>query len=564
MAAEIEKLKDLFEESCEQMKKVKEEAKVHYDYYSGDQLPEDVKEILRERHQPEYWKNLYQMNLNKIVGYMVNSNTQVRVIGRQKQDEKLAGLMNDLLIYIQQKERYKRQRKAFLLDLALAGYTVAEAYPVPVGEDDWDVKIVHVPYDEVFLDMFSKAEDYSDARYIHRAFWAEKELLYQYFPKEKVDKLTPYENYTEDRLLDLNVDEYNNVSLKRDLVLIVATWWKDKDDIVRYAYWAGDMILKEGTAEEAYGLNRFPFTVVKLSPFIGKNDIFGMFRNVKPIQDAYNFAMLRVQNMLSGAKIMVEDDAVDSIDEFAMQYSVDNGIIKVRAGSLVAGKIREINNARDIAGILKLMEKYERDAQEVLGINDEILGFDTRVLSGEAIERRQRAGILAIVDLLDALVEVDRDLFKIVIQLVKEFYRNEKIMAIADENSIEGYRRIVINEVIGIDEEGRPIFNPQTQLRLGEYDLIVVTKPAQFTTRKERYETGLQYLQTIAQIAPDVARSFLAMVIADSDYQNKDQLINMLNRSVEENVLTILQENPTLLRRVLEMAGISVNGGGML
>lgn len=548
----IDLLRDMFIESYEMMRKVKEEARTHYKYYSGEQLPNVVLEELKRRGQPEYWKNLYKMNLNKVIGYMVNDKRQVYVVGRQQVDVPLAEIMNDIIKYISECNNYNTARKGALENLALCGYTVFEVYPYKNSIDNqYDLKVIRIPYEEIYLDMFSRELDYSDAKYIHRAKWVDKEDLYRFFDKSKVDELVVNENWSED--ISLNRDEltFGYREEKRERCLIVYTFYKDKDGKIKYAIWSDKTILEEGLSPY-YRLNGFPFVVVKLRQN-DNGDIYGWFRDIKPIQDALNFAMLRIQNMLGGHKIIVEEDAVDDFGVFKQQYSVDNGVVVVRAGSIMARKIMEINKVADIQGLLHLIQQYEKDSREVLGINEEVLGADLRAMSGEAIAKRQQVGFLTIADILDELLRLDRQVFGIVIDMVAMFYKTERVFAIADETNINGYKSVTINKTV-YDIYGNPMAIVENDITIGKYDLIVDNRPPVLTAREKRFADGMQYLSIIAQIAPDVARKFLAMVLKDSDYTAKQEIIGMLDKSFQEVVLSEVARNPELLQQVIAMA----------
>ncbi|WP_456237266.1 portal protein, partial [Helicobacter labacensis] len=71
---------------------------------------------------------------------------------------------------------------------------------------------------------------------------------------------------------------------------------------------------------------------------------YGLFRDIKPMQDYINFAENRMGNMMGSFKAMFEEDSVLNIDEFIEQMALDNAIVKVRPGALKEGKIQFMNN----------------------------------------------------------------------------------------------------------------------------------------------------------------------------------------------------------------------------
>ena len=66
-------------------------------YYHGDHLPNDVKEILRERGQPILYENIYKTIVDKILGYKAQNIQEIKITGRQEEDKALANLLQDLV-----------------------------------------------------------------------------------------------------------------------------------------------------------------------------------------------------------------------------------------------------------------------------------------------------------------------------------------------------------------------------------------------------------------------------------------------------------------------------------
>ena len=56
----LEDFKKQVEESTHHFRKAKETAKRINSYIKGDQLPDEVRQILLEREQPEMWENIFK------------------------------------------------------------------------------------------------------------------------------------------------------------------------------------------------------------------------------------------------------------------------------------------------------------------------------------------------------------------------------------------------------------------------------------------------------------------------------------------------------------------------
>ncbi|GAA9265022.1 hypothetical protein HpHA225_09040 [Helicobacter pylori] len=75
-------------------------------YYNGNQLPQDVLNIILERGQTPIVENMFKVIVNKILGYKIESISEIRLSPKQEEDRALSDLLNSLLQVFIQQENY--------------------------------------------------------------------------------------------------------------------------------------------------------------------------------------------------------------------------------------------------------------------------------------------------------------------------------------------------------------------------------------------------------------------------------------------------------------------------
>ncbi|MDX9744246.1 MAG: hypothetical protein RBT59_10535, partial [Arcobacteraceae bacterium] len=384
--------KEYLRESFNQFEATKKFQRKVRSYANGDQLDPITKAILANRGQPEQHENNIAKHNNAILGFKAERLTEINVIGMQQKDKVVANLHNAILKAIRENAEFQEEIDVSDSHLSIEGISVIEANVIGSGEFDKHGRehkeIVYRELDpnNCYLDPYSKATDYNkDARYFHEAFWVDKEVLYRFAPKEKVDALS-----NRNFISDIHNDDLETTSLKRQRVLIVYTWYKEYDsqtkkDKIYFAFWSGDTILVDG--ENPFLFDSFPYeTTFYNRDFTGVIKYWGLYRDVMPIQDSINYAKLRLQNMMSSTKTLISRNSLidEDIESFRDEYSQDDAVVMVEN---VDG-IKDIKMNTQIQQLLNVIVDGRNQINEILGVNKEMLGTANNRMSAVAQETR--------------------------------------------------------------------------------------------------------------------------------------------------------------------------------
>jgi len=533
-----QELRMMLKESYELSKNGRLDAQKHRRYFDGDQLSGEVLEVLNSRGQPVKWENLYQKIGNKILGYKMTAKQMVKVGGRQRNDMGVAQLLTDICASIPDSTDYNAHKERADEDLMITGQSVMECsiHTLPMrdieGKNEKEIRGYHVPFDEAFTDPYSKAPDYSDARYIHRVRWIDRDALYQYFDADKVDALLNQHNYTNDWNLYEHRQKSGMRDPSRDRIMVTYTWCREYDKVAQrskicWYVWSNNVILSSG--DNPYRFDRFPFVVRKL--YHNNGVMRGIFHDIMPIQDSINFMHLRIANMLGSVKLLFEAGAVDDAQLFAEEYSKDDAVVMLRDGALSENKIKEIKHSAEIQHLMQLIIDARRQAEQIVGLNDEALGAAVNRMSGYAIEQRQNAGMVGLQRFLNTSSKVDEDFYKTAIEFVQQFYDAEQIIRIVEPNQAEQY--LTINE-IERDGYGAAVrekdgaMKRKNKITVGRYDITVSMAPANRGAIGERYKNGVELMKMIAQINPKLAEAFLPELMDDVESPSAAKIRTMI------------------------------------
>ena len=533
MFADTTTLNLWFQESLDLLKPSRLLAEKSAQYANGEQLDSEIKLTLSNRGQPEQWENNIAKVDNKIAGYKQNKETEIKLFGTQKADQNTALLLQDTVRAIHEQSDFSDEKESSDEDIRHAGFAVQEIKIKQSDEEDQfgvklkDVYVENIPANQSFLDPYAKQKDYEDARYFHRAFWTDRDELYIDFDKKLVDAIPVYSNN-----LDPELDEDLYESTRRNRVLIIYTWYKKYDKKSNsmkwyYAYWSGSVILKQEQNPFEEYFDGMPIVVSFLRSRKHTIQYAGMYKDVLPLQDALNFAKLKIWHKLGNVKVLVQRDAVEDIMVFKDEYSLDDSITEVED----IGGIKEIKQHNDIAQYLNIIVDSRNQIQEIMGLSDEFLATASNRMGYDALNARINMGALGLGNFLKASARLQEHTLKKMIPLIQEFYNANRIMKIVDEEM--GARYFEINTPAldtngfyeyDLDEQGNAIPRLENKLDIGKYDLVYREMDKPFTNTAERYRQDVELMKMLGQIKPQYVELLLPDLLADSHSSIADKI----------------------------------------
>jgi hypothetical protein len=470
----------------------REEARTAWDFYDGAQWSAEEADKLAENGQPALVVNKIATKVDNLAGTEISGRTRVVYRSRSGNaaDEEAASVLTDLALFVAEQGEQAQEisgvfRAGLVSGIGWLDIGVADEKNGPMvfarAEDEMSV----------VWDPLSRRADLSDSRFVARERWLDEDAVKALFPHKASAVLSALEgsspingsafayglldgrrevNYIRpgERLFRLVEVQYRELVKQYRFRLADGTEVNsfDKADVkmsggtledtvlvprVYVAYFTGDTLLDNRPLE--YRHNSFT-----LLPFVYKRHRadgrpYGLVRGAIDPQRELNKRRSKAMHLLNTAQIIADIDAVEDPALLAREAARPDGVILKRAGK----DLRILRNLDLAASQVQVMEQAGRDIQDVMGVYDENLGRQSNAVSGTAIQQRQSAGSMNQMFAFDGLRRLKKHLGEQVMELVKQYFTNEMVIAITDD--FGSSRSIHLNEPV-VDIHGNVVNKP--------------------------------------------------------------------------------------------------------
>lgn len=273
---------------------------------------------------------------------------------------------------------------------------------------------------------------------------------------------------------------------------------------------SGDKVFKKFKSEHQDG-----FTIkVKTGDYDAKNKIWtGMVNSMMEPQKYYNKALTELMFVIaanSKGGVIIEEDAVEDIEEFEDQYAKTDAVCVVRSGALAAGKVKDKRTPFQPTGYEQIIQIADVSIADVSGIDRTFLGSSENKMETAQLQRqriRQIASTLACY--VDSICLFSKEHARLMLDLMRIFAAN---------NRGELFR------IMGQDKVAQFIQISDDKLA-GEFDVVIEEAPV---TPEERQEMAdkLTAMGDKLALAGDVptAKKFYAMATRYMALDSDDML----------------------------------------
>jgi len=440
-------------QECRDAYKISEEAyrgsiaegKEVIDLYNNRHYTTEQLRQLKLDGRPAETYNVIKMMANAMIGYMDTTVNKINIEPRYRGSAVTALLINDVVDFTLEQNDFEALNKRVKLDGLLTGLMVIYEEVVDSGMQDkygrpiMEIKLSHIPSWQVRIDPMSSLDDYSDAKFINHFKWIREEELLEMFGKKKIEGLTEYYNFLEgdpqaDYAREFIAGREEGRYRQHDSYLIVKTIIRYKKKVYS-VIWNDEYILEK--KEITLNRNRFPYRAVKLSSS-DISEYYGPFRDITETQYAINQALLQIQLLVNTSKAFVEDNAVKNIEEFKEAFNRVNSVIPVED---LAG-IRIEDMSRDISQQYMIIDQALERIKAVLGVNDSFLGSSFASDSGRKVAMQTQSSASQLTMVTNRVEFMYKMIGQDVVDLIKQFYKAEQVMKIADPLNTDHYAHI--------------------------------------------------------------------------------------------------------------------------
>jgi hypothetical protein len=528
-------------------------------YYDSEQWTEQEKAELRERGQAPIVWNVISTSVDWIIGSEKRGRTDFKVLPRGKEDAKPAEGKTKYLKYLSDVNDTPFNRSRAFEDAVKVGVGWMECSV----QDEDDGEPIYDRYESwrnMLWDSSSTELDGSDMRYIFRSKWVDEDIALALVPNRRaaiassVTVSTTYGSFNQqdgDYAMDAAEETLEDASIsgavtthKRRRVRLIECWYRAPTAVkkmvggpfsgvevdeknpehvqaitgritvvttrmqmrVRVALLTPTALLFDGPSPFKH--NRFKFIPI-WGYRRGKDNLpYGVIRRMRDIQDDINKRASKAQYILSTNKVVMDEGAVDDIDEFADEVARPDAIIVKKAG-----KMLELNVDRDLAPAhLQLMSQGVQFIQTASGVTDELLGKTTNAVSGVAVEKRQEQGSLATTKFFDNLRLAEKYRGQICLSLVEQFVTDQKQFRITNQRGTPEF--VTVNDGL-----------PENDITRTQADYVISEADWRATMRQA---ATAELTELLVKMPPQVALVVLDLLVESMDIPNGEEIVKRI------------------------------------
>lgn len=241
------------------------------------------------------------------------------------------------------------------------------------------------------------------------------------------------------------------------------------------------------------------FTVVPFFPYFRRGKTVGMVDNLIKTQEMLNKTysqMLHVINTTANSGWKIEENSlvnmeVEDLEDVGGQTGL---VLEYKAGRTPPEKIEP----NQIPTGLKDMATTGVDLIRMIsGVSETFQGGKGPEVSGTAIQSRVHQSAIQLATPIDNLFRTRNMIAQRVLNLIQQFYTEERTFTITQEDSEEGE-----TEQLGINQENEfgEIINDVT---VGKYDIVIADVPTQITFQNAQFQQALDMRKFGVEVPDD-------------------------------------------------------------
>ena len=559
-------------------KKWREQNQIYFEYYDGKQWTEEEQFNIELRGQQPTVINTIAPTVDMICSVANERRCDIQVCGREGSDDNKAILLTELLKHTFDTADFDYYQNKAFRDSVIGGRAWFECsiFTDERGKDL--VKIDVVPWENVFVDPFSRKPDASDARFIIKTKWVDRDIVKKLFPDaaDLVDSTFDEEYKGQEYEAQMNSVErgdnfyydskshrvkicecyYTMPEKKKIKVLNEATGKEETKEIntnvLHYVIFAKEIILK-GSADN-HGANKMPLDIdiYPLVPMYCTRDNKGLPKglvsNLVDIQDQINKLNSKFLWTLMTNRIIAEQGALQNPDEAKLEMQKPDGLLLVNDGGLA--RIRIDDKYRDLSYMSNHLQFLLSTEQRISGVNDSMLGMGgTNERSGTMQSVRISQGAAMQTCIIENMHFSHKRLAQVVLKLIGKYYTDYRVVRITQPNgtweayefnkpamqmpdgntvSPEEYKAMNIPDFPGRKMPEKTILNKIDDMLY--YDVILKKVPPFNTIRERQLLIFSEVLKSGVIPAPVAAEMMLSL----SDMPHKEELIMKLQQFYAE------------------------------
>lgn len=265
------------------------------------------------------------------------------------------------------------------------------------------------------------------------------------------------------------------------------------------------------------------FTIVPYFPYFRRGNTIGLVENLIDPQELLNKSEsqnLHIINTSANSGWKVKTGALTnmSIEELE-ERGAETGLVMEVNGDPEKDVVKIMPNSVP-TGHDRLSYKAEEHIKGISGVPDSAQGMDRADVAAKAIQQKKISSKTNLVKPMDSLVRTDFLIARNTLDLVQEFYSEERIMTITKDSITGETEDFTINQMT---DEGEVL----NDLTVGEYGIVVSSQPQRETLEDNEFDQLVAMRKEIGIKIPD------HVIIDASKLRNKKEIIKSMQTDKE-------------------------------
>ena len=254
------------------------------------------------------------------------------------------------------------------------------------------------------------------------------------------------------------------------------------------------------------------FTVIPYFPFFRRGKTSGVVRQLISPQEQFNkieSQMLHIVNTTANSGWIAEEGSLANMTtEELEERGAETGLVIITKRG--AERPEKIQPNQIPTGLDRLASRSQFNVAGIAGIEG-LVGTPTREVSGVALDQLEARGLIQVDVPFDSMKHSRLLLGKKLLELIQDFYTETRILRVTVGDGLSTQNEeLIINGITAAGE----IVNDMT---LGEYDLVISSKPARDNYEDSQFANALQMREAGVLVPDDV-------VIRASQLENKHEI----------------------------------------
>lgn len=546
-----------FEESEDMTRRARELSERDRDYHDNfddDQWTTTEKAKLAKRGQPVITSNYIKRKVSTLCGGERRMRSDPKAFPRNPQDEQTAGAATDALRYVGDLNKFNVTRSKVYEEMLVEGFGGADVVIEDAPNGEKRVSIKRVPWDRLFFDPHSAANDFSDATYKGIVIWRDAKRGDQDVLGETL-RSAGTETY-DDRPKTSWVDS------KRSRVRVVQIHYLHDGEWMVATFTKAGFIEQPMVSPYKDRDGKSACSLIMRSAYVDReNNRFGAVRDWISTQEEINKRRSKAVHQINSRQTYGNKTAIQNAAQAKLELAKPDGHVEMNGGAEFGKDFGILPTTDMSAGNLQLLQMAQQEMQ-ASGPNAAMAGKAPGQQSGRALEAQMQAGSVEMEPLADELRQWARDVYDAAWMRVRQFWTDETWVRVTDDD--RNIKFVGLNKKVTLKdklEQMQPEEAKEMVAQLGiqspydpalkevievenevsglDVDIEIEEGPDLSTLQSEQFETLAALAKAGLPIPPDA-------IVEASSLRNKDAILKKMRGEEDE-------QNPALMQAKQKM-----------